>query len=64
MEGKERWADNVFVKRLWRSLNTNTSTSTHTQDRVLLGVLQLQAPALQPGHRVPTKYTSTVRQKH
>ena len=31
MDGRGRWMDNVFIERLWRSLNTNASTCTRSR---------------------------------
>ena len=57
MDGKGRWADNVFVERLWRSLKyehvylhayESVGEARHKIGRYF-DVLQLQTPALQPG---------------
>jgi putative transposase len=70
MDGKGRWADNVFVERLWRSLKYE-HVYLHAYDSVgearrkigcyLESYNDARTPAW--GHRLPTRYTSTVRQK-
>ena len=55
MDGRERWRDNVFVERIWRSikyeevyLHAYSSVSEARAHRQIHRVLQLDSPTLQP----------------
>src|SRR5271156_6286283 len=71
MDGKGRWADNVFVERLWRSLKyehvyLHAYESVGDARRKISSYSSFITPEGRTpawGHRLPTRYTSTVRQK-
>ena len=71
MDGKGRWADNVFVERLWRSLKYE-HVYLHAYESVAEARAKIgryfsttaNARIRTWGRKRQTRYTSTVRRRH
>jgi len=72
MDGRRRWADNVFVERLWRSLKYEHvylhAYESVGEARTKIGryfeFYNCRRPHSSLGAQTPTRYTSTPRQRH